>query len=591
MTIAVLTPSTTRTTRREPLKAINMATSQAQSRPASSSAQDTGGKGRGRRTSARLNAAKDDGGDEGKTVNRTAQEKASLASEKKRKAAYDEDIEGFQFTRTSSKKAKPLSGEEVSVPEPIVEETPQQSPAKRGRPPKTKSSKASGGEDTGTNGTATGKPSRGRPKRASLELQNEPEKNHRSTRARDEEDPFPMEKVRKKGRPSKSKTVDANGFLSPEPTQTETSKIALPFADTPVIQRNKEMRKERAGKGERRSSLGMRGRRASSLIDSGASNAVPHKEVDTSDFYKHIASEGLSEPRRMKQLLTWCATRALGEKPSGSRSADDSARLAARVIQEELLQDFANRSELSDWFTREDSDPPAVVVKKPNPKNIQNADKIKELEEQIQRLQNERHALNALLRPPSIPHYESSERRAEETEAQSSEAQSSSDALSQGPEAIDTSVLDPSQQSLITSLGLDNLRIDDNHQQESPSLPSATTTTTTSLPPISPATVSSRLSRITTSLAPTLDSFASGIHDIEIYRSAADNVSSKILRICSQRLEERDLRNTLRALEIEEDQDDSGGGGDKNLTRIRLEKQRREDIGLVLGALSRVERR
>ncbi|GAA5232945.1 hypothetical protein GCM10025794_30630 [Massilia kyonggiensis] len=29
--------------------------------------------------------------------------------------------------------------------------------------------------------------------------------------------------------------------------------------------------------------------------------------------------------------------------------------------------------------------PPAVVVKKPNPKNIQNADKIKELEEQIQR--------------------------------------------------------------------------------------------------------------------------------------------------------------------------------------------------------------
>jgi kinetochore protein Mis13/DSN1 len=29
--------------------------------------------------------------------------------------------------------------------------------------------------------------------------------------------------------------------------------------------------------------------------------------------------------------------------------------------------------------------PPAVVVKKPNPKNVQNADKIRELEEQIQR--------------------------------------------------------------------------------------------------------------------------------------------------------------------------------------------------------------
>lgn len=57
----------------------------------------------------------------------------------------------------------------------------------------------------------------------------------------------------------------------------------------------------------------------------------------------------------------------------------------ARVIQEELLKDFSNKSELSNWFDREDSAPPKVVVKKPNPKNVQNAEKIKELEEQIQR--------------------------------------------------------------------------------------------------------------------------------------------------------------------------------------------------------------
>src|SRR5215471_16851239 len=56
----------------------------------------------------------------------------------------------------------------------------------------------------------------------------------------------------------------------------------------------------------------------------------------------------------------------------------------ARVIQEELLKDLGDRSELSDWFSREETTP-AVVVKKPNPKNIQNAEKIKELEEQIQR--------------------------------------------------------------------------------------------------------------------------------------------------------------------------------------------------------------
>ena len=50
------------------------------------------------------------------------------------------------------------------------------------------------------------------------------------------------------------------------------TKIALPFADTPVIRRNRAMREGKSGKGERRSSLGLRGRRASSLIDAGTSN-------------------------------------------------------------------------------------------------------------------------------------------------------------------------------------------------------------------------------------------------------------------------------------------------------------------------------
>ena len=57
---------------------------------------------------------------------------------------------------------------------------------------------------------------------------------------------------------------------------------------------------------------------------------MPHDEVETSEFYKHIESEGLSEPRRMKQLLTWCATRALGEKPSYALE-DSNARLAGRL--------------------------------------------------------------------------------------------------------------------------------------------------------------------------------------------------------------------------------------------------------------------
>jgi kinetochore protein Mis13/DSN1 len=210
-------------------------------------------------------------------------------------------------------------------------------------------------EDVGTSTKKT-KATRGRPKRVSMEL--EAEVSRKQTRKRDEEPPFPIEKPTKKGRPAKAKPSVDISLRSPEPTQGGTSKIALPVADTPVIRRNKEMREGRGGKGQRRNSLGMRGRRASSLIDSGASNggqplseaqrsltlptdssanmfgvALPHKEVPTSEFYKHIASDGLPEPRRMRQLMTWCATRALDDKPSGSRSDDDSARLAGMFLE------------------------------------------------------------------------------------------------------------------------------------------------------------------------------------------------------------------------------------------------------------------
>lgn len=101
---------------------------------------------------------------------------------------------------------------------------------------------------------------------------------------------------------------------------------------------------------------------------------------------------------------------------------------------------------------------------------------------------------------------------------------------------------------------------------------------------MSPATVSSRLSRITTGLAPKVDAFASGIHDIELYRNSADAVSSRILRVCAQRLEERDALNTQKRIAIE------GDDGDQRPTSAGSQ-QSREDLGVILGALSRVERR
>ena len=94
--------------------------------------------------------------------------------------------------------------------------------------------------------------------------------------------------------------------------------------------------------------------------------ALPHHEVEASDFYKYIES-GLLEPRRMRQLLIWCGTRALSEKPSFA-TEDGPTRLAgkcglahgmacnltsvAREIQQQLLKDFSSKSELSDWLSR-----------------------------------------------------------------------------------------------------------------------------------------------------------------------------------------------------------------------------------------------
>jgi kinetochore protein Mis13/DSN1 len=57
---------------------------------------------------------------------------------------------------------------------------------------------------------------------------------------------------------------------------------------------------------------------------------------------------------------------------------------AARVIKESLLKDFANKSEFSDWFNREETEP-AKVVKKPNPRNVEIEENLAGLEERIKK--------------------------------------------------------------------------------------------------------------------------------------------------------------------------------------------------------------
>ncbi|OGE50752.1 hypothetical protein PENARI_c016G06320 [Penicillium arizonense] len=545
MTIAVLATTTTTTKRREPLGTITMAAPKAQSQSAGAS------KGTVERRTTRLSAS-----------NQGLEE---MAKDGKRKPVQYEEDDGFQFSRKPSKKPRPSI---EAIPENLnsdIENAPPKSTPRRGRPPKKRPEDKTGSGGMPAKGVSMELPSR-RPTRGSgktnTESEAQPATATRSSHNRDSPEQQPEAKKPRKGRPPKAKAPETNGYYSPEQPPAGT-KVALPTADTPVIQRNKELRGVKGDKKGRRSSLSRRGRRASDLIDSGTSNALPHREVSVADFYKHIADEGLPEPRRMRQLLIWCATRALGDKPSGASNSDDqSARLAARVIQEELLREFSSNSELSNWFSREELNPPAVIVKKPNPRNVQNTDKIKELEEHIQKLQKERQSLNAILRQPAIP--------ALKSESQPDDQQKTKRSSKKSREEVDPSLLDPSQQAILRSLN-------------PPTQPSEeeSSTSSSTRPPMTPSAVSSQLSRITAGLAPTLDAFAAGVHDIELYRASADTVSSRILRICSQRLEERDAHNTQSRLAIEGD----------NRNQPADVPRPREDLGLILGALSRLERR
>jgi len=52
--------------------------------------------------------------------------------------------------------------------------------------------------------------------------------------------------------------------------------------------------------------------------------ADPHPELSPEEFYKHIDAE-LVEPRRMKQLLVWCAKRASTPPPPNKLGGDGNA--------------------------------------------------------------------------------------------------------------------------------------------------------------------------------------------------------------------------------------------------------------------------
>jgi len=232
-------------------------------------------------------------------------------------AAYDEEDGDFVFTR-GSKRTKTAQAEPEPAPAPVKADAPKRGKKKerydvvqtvmKGRGRKTSFSTPKSDDD------AISVPKRRKGTRSSTGKAQNGEGSTHASGVEEDYDRIDMVGQSDVQEADKS-AVDGS---------KQSTVISLPFSNTPIINRNKELRKK--GTGARRSSLGLRGRRASSLIDNGHS-AIPHREVETSEFYKHIESEGLSEPRRMKQLLTWTGERSLGDKPSHG-DPDSGAELA-----------------------------------------------------------------------------------------------------------------------------------------------------------------------------------------------------------------------------------------------------------------------
>ena len=89
-----------------------------------------------------------------------------------------------------------------------------------------------------------------------------------------------------------------------------------------------------------------------------------------------------------------------------------------------------------------------------------------------------------------------------------------------------------------------------------------------------PATLDNRLGNLASSLGPIVDLFVDGVNKVAQYREAADRVAGRMLRMCAEKLEERDHEGRRRAFGPE--------GLDSEKTH--------DDLAGVLRSLSRIER-
>lgn len=144
-----------------------------------------------------------------------------------------------------------------------------------------------------------------------------------------------------------------------------TSTVPVPLNDTPMIKKNREMRREQSER--RKSSMGQASARVTESFGAGilgmyhldvlslacqlmwslreTDQANPHPSVDHPEFYTHISPE-LPEALRIRQLLVWCSSRALisTSAPTAPSTSEPLPKLKSsqqtvlRELQDELMK-------------------------------------------------------------------------------------------------------------------------------------------------------------------------------------------------------------------------------------------------------------
>lgn len=69
-----------------------------------------------------------------------------------------------------------------------------------------------------------------------------------------------------------------------------------------------------------------------------------------------------------------------------------------------------------------------------------------------------------------------------------------------------------------------------------------------------PSEISTRVSKVTSGLGPAIDTFADGVHKINQYRIGADQIASRLLSVCAEKLSEKEKAGKRKALGLEDDQ-------------------------------------